>query len=212
MGKLKNGILGGISGKVGTVTCYDLNGQEIVRSNGTNNNPPTIKQLNNYQQMTVINEFFAGMEHLLKTGFNPEARGTTKNYQNLAIQYNKPNALKGYFPDVEIDYPKIIISAGNLSQAFNPTVEMVAEGLKFNWDLQHNIYQENSDRVMLLAYAPNSKEMSFNKSGAQRIERCDILKVNPSMRNEPLEVYMSFVSDDRLRASNSQYLGMITVM
>lgn len=212
MGKLKNGILGGVSGKVGTVICYDLNGQEIIRSNGKNNNPPTIKQLNNHQQMKVINEFFTGMAQLLKTGFDPEARGTTKNYLNLAVEYNKPNALKGYFPDVEIDYPKIIISAGNLSQAFNPTVEMVAEGLRFNWDLQHNIPQENSDRVMLLAYAPNSKEMSFNNSGAQRIEGCDILKVIPSMRNEPLEVYMSFVSDDRLSASNSQYLGLITVL
>ncbi|WP_288882277.1 hypothetical protein [Pedobacter panaciterrae] len=56
---------------------------------------------------------------------------------------------------------------------------MVAEGLKFNWDVQHNIPQENSDRVMLLAYAPNSKEMSFNNSGAQRIKGCDILKVIP---------------------------------
>lgn len=129
--------------------------------------------------MKVINEFFSGMKQLLKTGFGPEARGTTKNYQNLAIEYNKPNALKGYFPDVEIDYPKIIISAGDLSPAFNPTVEMVAEGLKFNWDVQHNIPQENSDRVMLLAYAPNSKEMSFNNSGAQRIKGCDILKVIP---------------------------------
>jgi len=63
-----------------------------------------------------------------------------------------------------------------------------------------------------LAYAPNSKEMSFNNSGAQRIKGCDILKVIPSMRNEPLEVYMSFVSDDRLSASNSQYLGSITAL
>jgi len=54
--------------------------------------------------------------------------------------------------------------------------------------------------------------MSFNNSGAQRIKGCDILKVIPSMRNEPLEVYMSFVSDDRLSASNSQYLGSITAL
>ncbi|WP_449438666.1 DUF6266 family protein [Pedobacter steynii] len=212
MGKLKNGILGGVSGKVGTVTCYCLNGQEIVRSNGKNNNPPTIKQLNNYQQMEVISEFFNGMKPILKTGFGHEAIGTIKNYHNLAIEYNKPNALKGYFPDVEIDYPKIVISAGHLSLAFNPTVEMVAEGLKFNWEVQHNIPQENTDRVMLLAYAPNSKDMSFNNSGAQRIEGCDILKIPSSMKNEPLEVYMSFVSDDRLSASNSQYLGLITVL
>jgi len=56
--------------------------------------------------MKVINEFFSGMKQLLKTGFGPEARGTTKNYQNLANEYNKPNALKGYLPDVEIDYSK----------------------------------------------------------------------------------------------------------
>nr|WP_294874164.1 DUF6266 family protein [uncultured Pedobacter sp.] len=211
MGQLKNGILGGVTGKVGTVTGYQLNGQEIIRSNGKNNKPPTEKQLNNRQQLSVLMEFFKKMEPLLKTGFDPETRGTTKNYHNLAIFYNKPRALKGYYPNVEIDYPKIRISYGGLSQAFNPTVEMVTEGLKFSWDIQHMIWQEKTDRVMLLAYAPISKLKCFTNSGSQRIERHDILEISPSMRNEPLEIYMAFVSDDRLNASISQYLGRFEI-
>ncbi len=64
---------------------------------------------------------------------------------------------------------------------------------------------------MLLAYVPMSKHKSFKNSGAQRRERSDILKIPPYMRNEPLEIYMSFVSDNRLNASTSQYLGRLEI-
>lgn len=209
MAILKKGILGGVKGKEANLVGYDLNGQDIIREIGVRTKPLTVSQLNNNLQMQVLMKFIKAMDTLLKTGFNPKAKGTTKNYHNLVISYNKPHALKGFYPDVEVDYPKIIISAGDLPQPIDPAVVMVEEGLRFSWNAKGISWPYNTDRVMLLAYAPGTKEYTFQHSGAKRLDGQDILEITPSMRNESLEVYISFVSDDRERAADSLYLGRI---
>jgi hypothetical protein len=209
MAILKNGILGGVKGKISNLVGYNLNGQEVIREIGVSTKELTNKQLNNNLQMKVIMEFFNCMDTLLQTGFNPLANGTIKNYHNLAIEYNKPHALKGFYPDVEVDYPKIIISAGDLPQPVNPAIELVAEGLKFSWNGAGISWPYNMDQVMLLAYAPAAKEHVFVNSGARRKDGQDVLKIPATMRNQLLEVYISFVSDDRKRAADSLYLGSV---
>lgn len=211
MAILKNGILGAANGKIANVVTYTLNGQEIVKSIGVNKKAPTEKQLNNKLQMKVMMSFFSALDNLLQTGFNPKAKGTTKNYHNLAVAYNKPNALKGFYPEVEIDYPKIIISVGDLPQPENPVVEPIEDGLKFSWNVETLTWPYNQDQVMLLAYAPAIKEHVFISSGARRMEGGAILKITPAMRNQLLEVYISFVSDDRQKVADSLYLGQISI-
>lgn len=209
MAILKNGILGAANGKISNVVTYTLNDQEIVRSIGVNKKAPTPKQLNNKLQMKAIVDFFNAMDPLLKAGFNPKAKGTTKNYHNLAIAYNKPNALKGFYPEVQIDYPKIIISVGDLPQPVSPAVELVSAGLKFNWSTEGLTWPDNQDQVMLLAYAPLIKRHTFISSGARRIEGQAVLEITREMRNEVLQVYISFVSEDRQKAADSLYLGQV---
>jgi len=114
MRKLTNGIFVAVNGKVGNIIGYHLNGQQVIWTSGVNNKPLSEKQLNNKLQMKVIMQFFHQMDTLIQMGFSPEARNTTKNYNNLAIAYNKPNALTGFYPDVAVDFSKIMISAGHL--------------------------------------------------------------------------------------------------
>lgn len=210
MAILKNGILGAANGKIANLVTYTLNGQDIVKSIGVNKNPPTKKQLNNKQQMKVVTNFLGCIESLIQTGFSPKAAGTTKNFHNLAVSYNKPNALKGFYPDVQIDYTKIIFSAGDLPQPVNPIVERVEAGLMFSWDTQDLTWPHNQDQVMLLAYAPAVKQYAFISSGARRITGRALLEINPAMHDQVLEVYISFVSDDRQSVADSLYLGQVS--
>jgi len=202
MGKLSNGILGGVSGKIAKIVGYELNGQNVIRTIGVNNKPPSKKQLNNRQQMKVIMEFLSPMQTLLKTGFSPKAKNSVKNFHNLAIFYNKPHALKGYYPDVEIDYSKFIFSVGSLSPVINPRFFISEKYVEFIWDMA-----PSNDQVMLLAYAPGTKIMTFKNSGARRSEGSDKLMLKPKMQGVHLELYISFVSDDRENVTDSLYLG-----
>lgn len=204
MGRIKNGIFGAVTGKVANLIGYELNGQNVIRTVARSSKPDTVKQLNNKLQMKVLMNFFTYMTNLLELGFNPLAKGTTKNYHNLAVAYNKPHALIGFYPDVEINYPNVVFSIGNLLQPVNTSYRIVDQNLEFTWDKVNN-----SDQVMLLAYAPNSKRLAYEDSGAKRSVGQEILKLKPGMADEPLELYISFVSKDRTQVANSLYLGRI---
>jgi hypothetical protein len=210
MGKLLSGISGGFSGKVGASIGYVLNGQNIIRALPHVNHRRSELQKANSQKMTVVNEFLYYMSALLKVGFSIAARGTTKNYYNLAVSYNKKYALKGEYPDIEMDYPNVMISQGNLLPAINPVVEVVPEGLKFSWDqLDYPDDARNHDQVMLLAYAPASRKIRLIRYGAERFEGFETLHIVDNMLSEPVETYISFINDDRTAVANSTYTGRI---
>jgi hypothetical protein len=203
MGKLLNGISGGFSGKVGPNIGYVVNGQNLVRALPHVNHNRTERQKANSQKMTVVNEFLYYMSALLKVGFSIAARGTTKNYYNLAVSYNKKYALKGEYPDIEMDYPNVLISQGSLLPAINPVVEVVPEGLKFSWDQAHSDdSHRHNDQVMLLVYAPGSGKVRIIRYGAERSEGFDML-------SEPVETYISFINDERTAVATSIYTGRI---
>jgi hypothetical protein len=210
MGKLPNGPFNGFTGKVGNLVCYDLNGQTIIRTIGINNKPPTIKQHTNRMKMKVINELVQNTYLAMHAGFTAASAGTVSNYANLAIKHNNPNALKGVYPNVELDYPKLLFSHGNLETPIDPKVEVVLEGLKFSWDPSTQCKGEDSqDQVSMVAYCPEKKEMLFIKSGQKRHQGFDILPIGKAYKGLALEIYMYFIADDRLDVSTTTYLGRI---
>ena len=210
MGKLPNGPLGAFTGRLGNIVSYILNGQVIVRTIGINNKPPTPKQKTNRMKMKVVNELVQNTYLAMHAGFTAASAGTVYNYANLAIKHNNPNALKGVYPNIEVDYPKVLFSHGNLLQPIDPKVEVVAEGLKFSWDPSTQLNDESAlDQVSMIAYCPEKKEMFFIKSGQRRHQGSDILPVDKKYLDLTLEVYMSFVADDRLDVSTTTYLGRL---
>jgi hypothetical protein len=210
MGKLPNGPFGAFTGRIGNLVCYDLNGQIIIRTIGKNNKPPTIKQQTNRMKMKVINELVQNTYLAMHAGFTAASTGTVYNYANLAIKHNNPNALKGVYPNVELDYPKLLFSHGNLDTPIDPKVEVVPEGLKFSWDPSTQCKGEDSqDQVSMVAYCPEKQDMLFIKSGQKRHQGFDILPIDKAYKGLALEIYMYFVADDRLDVSTTTYLGRI---
>lgn len=209
MGKMPYGILGPVIGSIGNVTGYILNGQNVTRIKDRKITHFSENQLANQQRMAVLNEFFGFMGSFLKAGFGLAAQGTTKNYHNLATSYNKKNALKGAYPNIEMDYSKVLLSTGGLLEAQSAVVETVPEGLKFSWDLSGIDVQSGQDQAMVLAFGTVSKTVQSILYGPKRIEGEAILELSPAMKQEPLETYISFVSPDRLKVSGSIYTGRV---
>lgn len=209
MGKLLFGPYGPITGTVGNLTQYMLNGQNVIRAKRTVFAPPTIRQQANQQRMTVVNGFLHRMLPYLKVGFSKLADGTTKNYHNLATSYNKKEALKGEYPNIEMDYEKAKISIGELLEAQNPVVEAIQNGLKFTWDPANPNHGHGGDQVMIVAFGTVSKKSYGILYGPLRSVGEAQFKFPNSMEEEPFETYMSFISPDRLSVSNSVYVGKV---
>ena len=209
MGKLLGGIYGPITGTTGNITSYMLNGQNVTRMKTHPRTKSSEKQLNNEMRMKVISDFFHDMKIFLKAGFSAAAKNTTKNYYNIAVSYNKQHALTGFYPDVEINYSKVLLSDGDLLPAENPTVNRVAGGIEFSWDTDGYAWGNGSDQVMVLAYFPETSQAVSFSYGARRLEGKEFLPLSNDHIELPAEVYISFVSPDRYEVARSMYLGQV---
>ena len=214
MGKLPSGPFGPMQGTTGNLTAYMLNGQNVVRINPNSNAQPRKRdspaQLSNQQQLKVVNEFLDPILPLLKAGYSIAALNSTKNYYNLALSHNKRFALKGDYPNIEIDYPNAMFSEGELLPAINPVAELVPEGIKFSWDqADGSVNSRNFDQVMVLAYGTISKRVRYIRYGVERQKGLVVLHIIDNLINEPMETYISFINDERTAVANSMYTGLV---
>jgi len=107
MGTIKQGILGGFSGKVGSVIGGIWKGISYMRGLALSvANPQTDAQLAQRQKWAVTMHFLQPLTEFLKTGFKAYAVKMTGI--NAAMSYNIKNALTGTYPNFAIDYPNAV--------------------------------------------------------------------------------------------------------
>ena len=117
MARIINGINGGFTGKVGTVTGYIRNGGSFMRSRvRRKDNVKSEKRLVQQQKIKVCNEFtkpFSG-SGFFNTSF--PANGATSTGYNRATSAIMNRAIVKE-PEVSLVYPLILISMGMLPGA-----------------------------------------------------------------------------------------------
>jgi hypothetical protein len=210
MGKSKHGIYGPISGRVGNLVWYTARGQGRVRGVGERTAKLTGSQQQNCNKMSVLMNFFKNIKPFLKVGFINETTGTLLNYHNVATAYNKSNAVVQVNETLVIDYSNVTLSKGNALAPQAPRVQKSEGGLTFSWNyepLEH--WQSRADQVMMMVYFPETNDAEFVTSGAKRSSGQDFLKIHPSYADKAMEIYISFVSDDRTGVATSMYLGRL---
>jgi hypothetical protein len=211
MAYLKNGILGGLQGPVGDMVWYMLNGKHIVRSRRRKSTkPPTEKQLACRKRLTMVNDFLSGLIPYVQLGFTYTAEQKGYTGYNAATAYQMKHALIGQYPDYTIDYTKVRLTEGPMSnEHINASVTQRDNYLVFSWTADLS-YEHSSDRVMLLAYAPALNEAVYTLCGAKRMDGRDVLLLPDSTwGGKEIEIYLSFVSESRKQCTDSIYLGQM---
>lgn len=214
MAFMNNGIYGETKGRIGDTVNYRLKNKTVVRIIGETAKPPTKNQLIVRMGMTVTVKFLKAISPFINVGFELEANKFGMYAQNKAISYNKTMALMGEYPDIEIDYPKVLVSMGNLRGLADLSTELTPNGIKFKWDPQHWMgWPRCNDQTMLLAFFPDinplegSRNAYYVLSGDRRLVGNDFLIIPFELITQRMEIYVSVISDDRKSISNSQYLG-----
>lgn len=222
MARLKFGPWGAIIGKLGNHVNYLRKGVSVIKMKPTpSKKRRTVGQKTTTQRFQLVIKFVGTINSFINVGYGPAAKNTNKIAQNLAASYNIRNAIKGEYPNQEIDYTLVRVCEGKLP--LPPNIEVSVEDLGkdvklvYNWDIDPiGSYLRNRDQVMMLAYLPEMKEARYLDSGARRSEKQDslIVQKNFGSVNWPklvtfAEVYIAFVSNDRTSVSNSLYCGRI---
>jgi hypothetical protein len=212
MGKISQGILGGLSGKVGNVIGGNWKGIDYLRIKPSSvANPRTEGQVNQRNKFTISLEYLQANKDFIKVGY--KAFATKKTEFNAAMSYVLKNGIIGTFPNFNVDYSTALLSRGNLSSPLNASVDLLtANEVTFNWD--DNSTDGNAsttDRSMIVAYNPSKKESISLLDGAQRSATTQTLTLPTSYTGENVQLFMAFISLDGKIVSNSVYLGSGTV-
>ena len=208
MAILKNGLYGELSGKLGNVVAYKILGKTVIRMVGKSKRPATEKQRANWHDMTVVNKFLKPILLFVRVGLKLEAAKRNMYAHNLAVSYHKKHALKGVYPNREIDYKKVLLAEGKLTAPENPMVELQEDGLNFVWDtIGFASDFEQDDQVMVMAYFPVLSKAFFITGGAARSTGRQLLPLPVLIHGEYMETYIAFVAKNMQNISNSVYTG-----
>jgi hypothetical protein len=120
MARFNNGIMGGFTGIIGDIEGYIRKGQPIMRARRRKVIGSSDAQKACRQRMKVVNEFTRMITDFVRIGFGVDAAPTTKTANNLAKSYQLLHGIKGEYPNLEIDYPKVRVTSGTLEFRTQP--------------------------------------------------------------------------------------------
>ena len=152
MASFKDSFFSKLSGKIGPITTYVLNGKQVVRKSTKPNDPKTPKQLAHRMKFALVNKGLSPLNRSIKLGH----RGDTYAYRRLVGKaYHE--AIVGEYPNFALDYSKIKIAEGKLQLPAEIKMELDGENnaVKFSWEAKiatsQNLAKDN-DQINIVAF------------------------------------------------------------
>ena len=213
MGTIKQGILGGFSGKVGTVIGSSWKGISYMRGQAQHvKNPRSAGQVNQRSKFNLVLNFLQPNVPYIRIGYKSQAAKQTEF--NAAFSYHIKNAVTGSYPNYAMDYTKVVVSKGGLTQVSDGAVNWTAAQSKLTFTWTDNSGVGNAlatDKAMPFVYNKDKNETIYNTEGATRTTHTMDITVPSDWVGDKVEVYLGMVSDDGALVADSIYLGEKTL-
>lgn len=206
MGTITRGILGGFSGKVGTVIGSNWKGTSYMRALALKiKDANTEKQRHQRAKFIIANNFLKTMTPFIRFGYKGYAK--TQSEYNAAMSYIMKNAMTGSKDTLAIDYDKVLLTRGNLTTAVNPTASITGNKVMYTWtDNSGTGDAQATDRAMLLVYNKKKGEAMYDIDAAARSAGKAQLDLPAAWSGDALAVYLGFRSEDGRSVANSACL------
>jgi len=208
----EQGILGGFSGKVGTVVGGNWNGIEFMKSKPAHiANPRTEAQQDQRVRMATVIKFLSPLKAFLRIGFKKQAIKMTAF--NAATSYHLAHAIIGTYPDYGINYSKVMVSQGKLPGALDPEVSSPASGqVKFTWaDNSLNNGAMGNDWAVMLVYNPEKGLLITSIADSVRGVGTHVITLPAIFAGDEVQCYIAFQNASQTMISDSGFAGSILV-
>ena len=211
MGTIKQGILGGFSGKVGTVVGSSWKGISYMRGQAQSvKNPRTAKQVAQRDKFSLALSFIRPIQSFIQIGFKTYAQKQSEF--NAAMSYIMKNAIKGTYPSFTIDYSQVMVSRGSLAKPLNIQKLNNDNEIAVSWqDNSRTANALDTDFAMVLANNANNQEAVYVISSACRGDEGASLRYPSDWVGDTVHIYLGFVSEDGTLVSDSDYVGSETI-
>jgi hypothetical protein len=209
MASIKKGILGGFSGKVGTVVGGRWKGIDYMRSIPVGNTSSSTAQLAQRAKFALAAGFIRSLGALVNFSFKDAGQNMTG--KNSALSYALKNAVIGQYPELAIDYSLVQVARGTLPNANSPAAAAQTQGrIAFTWENNSGTGQAGTrDKAILVAYLPERDACVFAKT-ADRSAGSATLDV-PSFAGREVHTWLAFITEKGEDVSPSIYTGKIAV-
>ena len=210
MGTIKKGILGGFSGKVGTVVGANWKRIAYMRSLPQNvKNPRTLAQQRQRSKFSLVVALLKPMLPFLRIGW--KFYTGRQSAFNAATSYALANAVTGTFPDFQIDHAKVLTSRGNLPPIANATAQSATGTLTLTWQNNSGVGSaQETDQLHIVVLNP-AKDTALIVEGDNRSQETQIITIPTAWNGDKAHIYLSFISDDAKEVSNSICFDNVTI-
>lgn len=202
MAKIVMGILGGFSGRVGTVVGYHRHGAWFVRAYQPHiRDRKSAAQLEQRSRFKAMIQFAAQATPTLRVGLKAvaDAQGMTEG--NAFLRLNKESFAAGC---ARVDYPALCFSRGSLPGLRGLHYSVDGGGrLRVGWQRAGGAL---SDRVHIFVYCAGR---GFSVEGVRQRGRVELLLPDGFAGGEPLHLW-AFVGAGAGRVSNTQYINNLS--
>jgi hypothetical protein len=213
MGTIKQGVLGGFSGKVGTVIGSSWKGIAVMRGLSVGKRgSPTEAQLQQQAKFSLMIKFLQPLTSLLNRTFDSFAVGMSGI--NKAFSYNVQNGITGVYPAVAVNYPMVLLSRGDLPVAAAPAANSAVAGkLAFTWTDNSGLGKAIATDIAFVAvFCEALNHWIYNQNtAAARSAGTYTLDVS-AFSGKTVQTYIGFVSANGKTYSNSLYTGIVNVL
>ena len=211
MGTIKQGILGGFSGKVGTVVGSSWKGLSYMRGQAQSvKNPRTAKQMAQRDKFALALSFIRPIQSFIKVGFKTYA--VHQSEFNAAMSYTLKNAIKGTYPSFTIDFAQAMVSRGSLAKPLNIQKQNNDNEIAVSWqDNSGTANALDTDFAMLMAYNADKQEAVYDMTSTCRGDEGSSLRYPSDWAGDTVHIYLAFVSEDGTLVSDSDYVGSETI-
>ena len=205
MAQLKNGLIGGVTGKIGNVIISSRYGKEYVKSAPDKvKNPKTKEQVKQRSKFSVTMAFLKTMTTFIRVGFQ-NASEDRRTPTNAASSYIMKNAFTNDAGNLELDYSKVLVSMGDLDTSEIINSEFKDRGFTVYWDKGFKGNAKDNDQAMLLAYNSNLGESIYDIGVGKRSHGSAKIVLPNNWNNHDIHIYLAFRSADGMKVSNSVY-------
>lgn len=211
MGKIKQGILGGFSGKVGPVIGSSWKGKAVMKAVALSYNDRNSEaQQQQRAKFALIGKLLSKINGFINFGFAKKAVGITA--PNAAMRANLDEAISGTWPNYNVDYSKVAVSAGNVDLPYNATATASGTDLSVSWaDNSGRGNAQADDQAMILVFNTDKNEASYTTAAATRTTRAATLTLPSAWGGDNVEVYLAMRRESTGDTSASAYLGNFTL-
>jgi|SRR5690554_819994 len=213
MGVFKKGILGGFRGKVGSVVGARWRGKYVLRSvPESDDRPATEAQRKVRDRFSLVARFLNPMKPIVGKYFGKKQGD--KSPFNLATSYHIREAVLEVGDDLVMDYPRVLISKGDLSGLQSPVLTArIANALQLDFnDNTGQGFAKADDQLIVVLFVENFGEYQLFNPAGTREETVVNLPLPPYWYGQEVTAWATFATADGKRNATSTYLGQVMAL